>query len=308
MVVPPRAEDWLPEPAVSVVIPTYNHGRFLERSLTSVFAQTFPDYEVIVVNDGSTDDTNDQMKMYRGRIKYYCGDNRGLGCARNIGLNLAVGRYVQFLDADDSIAPEKFARQVPLLEADESVALVYSDYANVDVGSDVCDAPSLPLAREESALQRLIRENFIPVHSPLVRRAVFFKEGNFDESRIAQEDWDLWLRLASRGYRFQYVPGVLCFYHRDGSQMVSNPELMYQRGLHLLNKCLSDPQFNRLGDRLVREFRAYQHFALARRSYNQRQWSRARVHLWNAVLARERSLQLRLWSLMLKTFVHQLFE
>src|SRR5574341_571207 len=119
-------------PLISAIIPTYNHGNYIGRSISSVLSQTLTDYEVIVVDDGSTDDTLERLRVFGDNVRYHRQEYRGLGSARNAGLALAKGKYVQLLDADDSIAPEKFEMQVPVLTADESISVVYSDYANLD--------------------------------------------------------------------------------------------------------------------------------------------------------------------------------
>lgn len=292
-------------PLISAIIPTYNHGNYIGRSISSVLSQTFTDYEVIVVDDGSTDGTLERLRVFGDNIKYHRQANRGLGSARNAGLALAKGKYVQLLDADDSIAPEKFEMQVPVLAADESISVVYSDYANLDSNQKMFGETSSPLSPGESPLWRLIRENFMPVHSPLVRREALLKEGGFDESRDAQEDWDLWLRLASRGHQFQYCPGVFAHYHRDGSRMTSNSDLMYRRGQHLLSKFSADPLFRSLeGGRLFEEFCLHQHLSLANRSYNQKKWSTARSHILKAIQARPKMIDLNTWLLLLKTMIH----
>jgi glycosyltransferase involved in cell wall biosynthesis len=293
---------------VSVIIPAYNHGSYLPRSVSSVLAQTYTEYEVIVIDDGSTDDTPACVAGFIDQIRYHHQENSGLGAARNKGLALARGEYVQFLDADDSIAPEKFEMQVPALAADESISVVYSDYANLDSNQQMFGETSSPLSPGESPLWRLIRENFMPVHSPLVRRESLLKEGGFDESRDAQEDWDLWLRLASRGHKFQYYPGVFAYYHRDGSRMTSNSDLMYRRGQHLLNKISADPVFRTLeGGRLFEEFCLHQHLSLASRSYNQKKWSTARSHILKAIKARPKMIDLNTWLLLLKTMIRPVF-
>src|SRR5687768_13812201 len=99
----------------SIIIPTYNHGSFIDRSVSSALAQTYSNTEVIVVDDGSTDDTGDRLKEYGDKIIYLRKENEGLGAARNTGIRLSRGRYLQFLDADDTIEKDKLKTQVEIL-------------------------------------------------------------------------------------------------------------------------------------------------------------------------------------------------
>lgn len=292
-------------------MPTYNHSTFIERSVSSVLAQTYSNCEVIIIDDGSQDDTAEHVARRwasDSRVIYVYQENRGLGAARNKGLSLARGEYVQFLDADDSIATRKFESQVRMFETDKTADIVYSDYAHLDGDRSHIGEVALPLALGESPLSRLIRENFLPVHSPLIKRGIFGREGGFDESRVAQEDWDFWLRLACRNYKFSYLPGLFAYYHHDGSTMTNNSELMYQGGMHLLNKYLADPMFAQLGKSVVREFSFHQHFTLAGRSYNQQNWSRAVNHLLKAIAAGRGIVDWNIWLLLLKAIAHQLLH
>lgn len=298
-------------PLISVIVPTFNHSAFLERSVSSVLAQTYPHFEVIIVDDGSQDDTPALVSSRwtaESRVSYFRQENKGLGAARNKGLSSSSGEFVQLLDSDDSIAAGKFESQVRAFEEDKDADIVYSDYANLGGDKNHVGEVACPLARGESPLSRLIRENFMPVHSSLIRRQVFDKEGGFDESRVALEDWDLWLRLACRGYKFSYLPGVFAYYHHDGSTMTSNPEWMYQKIKHLLDKYLADPTFVQLGEDVVREFSFHQNFALATRSYNQQRWSRAIDHLLKAMTAKRKVADGGMWLLLLKAFAHQLLD
>src|SRR5437867_1708261 len=116
-----------PMPKVSIVIPTYNYGRYVVEAVESVLNQSFQDREVIVVDDGSTDDTRERLERFRGRIRYIYQRNKGLPAARNTGIRAARGAYVAFLDSDDLWLPEKLALQVPILDTRQQVGMVYTD-------------------------------------------------------------------------------------------------------------------------------------------------------------------------------------
>src|SRR5215831_4367528 len=124
-------------PLCSIIIPTYNHGKFIERSVQSALNQTYPDVEVIVVDDGSTDATSERVKKYLDQITYHRKENAGLGAARNTGIKISSGKYLQFLDADDTIEAEKLERQIEFLEENADFAVVYSDCSCNDPDGNV---------------------------------------------------------------------------------------------------------------------------------------------------------------------------
>src|SRR5712691_10864800 len=118
------------EPMITVIIPTYNYAHFVDQAIQSVIDQTYPDWECIVVDDGSTDGTRDVVARFvdnDARISYVFQDNKGLAAARNTGLKLARGRFIQFLDSDDLIEKEKLRRQLEFVEAHEELDIVYGN-------------------------------------------------------------------------------------------------------------------------------------------------------------------------------------
>jgi glycosyltransferase involved in cell wall biosynthesis len=292
-------------PTISVIIPAYNHGAFVARGITSVLSQTFKAHEIIVVDDGSTDDTKRRLSEYSCCIRYHYQSNCGPGAAKQAGVGLAQGEYIQFLDADDSIAPNKFEKQLAIFKANPDTSLVYSDYANIDSQRNLLGGESTSLSSGEAPLARLVKENFMPVHAPLTRRQAIIEVGGLDTARIGQEDWDLWLRLAIKGYRFYHSPGIMAYYHRDGSAVTTNAELMYQRSLHMLNKFTGDEQLFKIGEGYLNQFRFYQNLQLATRSYNNRQWDRASGHLLAAIKAARGQERWALLKLLSKTKIHQ---
>ena len=112
-------------PLCSIIIPTYNHAKFIERSIGCALGQTLQDVEVIVVDDGSTDDTPRIVKQFENRITYHRKENGGLGAARNTGIEISRGKYLQFLDADDSIALNKLEQQAAIFEARDDIDIVF---------------------------------------------------------------------------------------------------------------------------------------------------------------------------------------
>ena len=202
---------------VSVLIPTFNYGRFIAETLESVRAQTYGEWECLVIDDGSTDDTAAIVSEFAARdarVGYLRQANKGQPAARNAGLRAARGAYVQLLDADDLIESDKLRRQVAFLEADPDVDLVYGDVRYFDSDNPVIRRRSLRppdrawMPRTSGRGAPLVRElaarNIMAINSPLVRRALLDRVGPFDESLARGDDWDMWLRCALAGARFEY--------------------------------------------------------------------------------------------------------
>lgn len=204
-------------PAVSVVIPTYERAAVLPRAVESVLGQSYGAWELLVVDDGSTDDTGILMEQYRDpRVRYLRQPvNRGVSAARNRGLREARGDWVALLDSDDEWMPEKLERQVRHLEgAGPEVGLVYCGVEDVD------DRGVLQVHRpaHRGRLHReLLLENVLHGggSSVLLRREAVERVGSFDETLPAIEDWDYWLRVA-RLYRIDFIEKPLVRYH-DGT-------------------------------------------------------------------------------------------
>ncbi len=205
------------QPLVSVVVPTYNYGRFIGDAFDSLRAQTYAEWECIVVDDGSTDDTAEIVaRAIEGdaRIRYMRQANQKQSVAKNTGLAVARGSYVQFLDADDRIEPLKFERQVEFLEAHTEVDIVYGGvrffhtetpeqrlYAMF--GENRPWMPEVSGAGKEMLLA-FVRVNILVINSPLVRRAVVDEVGEFDPVLPPVEDWDFWIRCAHAGKTFEF--------------------------------------------------------------------------------------------------------
>jgi glycosyltransferase involved in cell wall biosynthesis len=197
-------------PLVSVIIPTYNHGRWIKEAVDSVFSQTYRKHEIIVIDDGSTDDTGIVLrKRYGDRIIYRYQTNQGRGAARNVGLHIAKGKYIQFLDADDLILSEKLEKQVKYLEDHHEVAAVYGHsllFYEDEIDNRWDNANKKRYLSGDKLLGNMISEPFMLPSPSLVKKAWIDSVGGFDESLKSNEDWDLWLRLAKEGAYFQYYP------------------------------------------------------------------------------------------------------
>jgi len=186
---------------VSVIIPTYNRREYVQEAIDSVLAQTYPHYEIIVVDDGSTDGTGDVLKAkYGDRIRYVWQENQGESAARNRGIEMARGEYIAFLDSDDLWMPEKLEKQVAFLEAHPDVGAVICQALAIDAeGSQREGMPVLGggLKLEDLSIERLLYKNSaVGPGTVLVSRRCLVQEiGGFDVSIRYGEDWDFVLRL-----------------------------------------------------------------------------------------------------------------
>lgn len=208
-------------PKVSVIIPAYNSARFVKEAIESVFAQTYGDYEIIVIDDGSIDNTKGVIAPYLDKIKYIYQQNQGASSARNTGIRHSQGEYIAFLDADDIWLPEKLRIQVEYLNNNPDTAMVYSLDLRVDVNGRPCDNQSklkrnLPRG---DIFDALFFRNFIKLSSVMVRKRILDTVGLFDESFTHSEDYELWLRIA-REFKVFGIGEYLCKY-RDTPQSLS---------------------------------------------------------------------------------------
>ena len=197
-------------PRVSIVIAVYNGAPTVGRALASVFAQTYTDYEVIVVNDGSTDDTAAVLARFGKRIRVITQDNRGLSAARNAGVRASTGEYVAFLDDDDEWMPEMLARCTAVLDEDPDCVLVYTGVLKVDLtGMPTPDQEPLTGGVESPTMAQALARPWTIVPSQfLVRRSVLERTNGFDERLGGPEDIYFLLQAREQGY-FRSIPELL---------------------------------------------------------------------------------------------------
>ncbi|MDD5109706.1 MAG: glycosyltransferase [Patescibacteria group bacterium] len=279
-----------PSPLVSVILPTYNRADFVGRAITSIVGQTYRNLELIIVNDGGTDHTDEIIAQYRdARIHYVKKSNGGLASARNFGLQHARGEYIVFCDDDDWFLPEKLMRQVEFMISRDLLI----SYTNVWVQSEdgrrtlaFRKPPKYPAA---AALTR----NLAPVMAFMVQRKCFAVIGGFDESLPACEDYDFWLR-ALRRYDCVPLNIPLAVYWHHLDNMVSDKQLMSrymnivaQKNLDAL--ILARPK--EISPSIER--RAMRHYRLrdAKREFRDHRYGRALFAMFSAVSQRARPRQ-----------------
>jgi tetratricopeptide (TPR) repeat protein len=226
---------------VSVIIPTHNRSGQLRVAIESALAQTYPNVEIIVVDDGSTDDTATLMEEYAERVIYLRQANQDVAAARNTGIQAASGEYLTFLDDDDRILPTKIERQVQVLTSHPRAGLVHCRFYHMDEdGNLLSKVGPLPAG---AVLKELLCRNFIWVGAPLIRRQCLERVGLFDEDIPAIcADWDMWLRIAQAGHPFACVQEPLGVYRVQRGSMLANVATLEQAILAVFDKVFANPQ------------------------------------------------------------------
>jgi len=205
-------------PLISVIMPTYNYGRFIEAAIHCLQNQTYPKWECIVVDDGSTDDTKEvvqRLAQNDARLRYIHQENQRQGAAKNTGIAACSGEFVQFLDSDDLIESQKLEMHVRYLVENASIDIVYGDLRYFDedgsgelrrtmFGEEKSWIPYTSGLGEE-ILRQFVIHNALPINAALVRRALVNEIGEFDPRLPPYEDWDYWLRCVLAGKSFQFA-------------------------------------------------------------------------------------------------------
>lgn len=215
-------------PLFSVVVPAFNAVATVRETIASALAQTQPDLEVVVVDDGSTDATAELVSAIDDpRIRLISQTNRGLPAARNVAIAAAKGKYISLLDSDDLYLPRYLELSLQVLESTPAVGFAYADGYIFDSASGKVmrrsamansNPPVPPPADRGDFLLELMQRNFIRAWTTIPRE-VLDVVGGFDESRTSAEDYDLWLRILLRGYRAAWIPGQHVLYRRHAGQM-----------------------------------------------------------------------------------------
>lgn len=222
-------------PAVSVIIPTYNSAQYVIAAVESVLAQTWRDFEILVIDDGSTDDTEEVMRHYQMQVRYIRQQNGGVAVARNRGIAESRGKYIAFLDADDTWLPHKLETQINHLRRQSACRVCYAAFT-------VVDAALNPLGISRSQRSRTAREDLLlrgniigSICTVVCERTLFEIVGGFDPALSQCADWDMWVRLAAQT-EFLYVDEPLVTYRQHGNNMSRNAPLLEADSLQVLRK------------------------------------------------------------------------
>jgi glycosyltransferase involved in cell wall biosynthesis len=222
-----------------VVTASYNMAQFLGQAVESVLRQTHGDFQYVVIDDGSTDNSRDIVRPFLtdGRVEYHYQSNQGQTVAKNAGLARATGEYVCFLDGDNYWEPGKLARQLEVFSMlPDTYGIVYTDQLYVDERGTVTGRPTLATYSGRISDQ-LLFDNFVTFNTAMVRRRCFEEMGPFDESLQRSIDYELWLRFSTR-YEFQYIPEITCYYRRWSGQMSQDLRRRYAVAMFIMDRFL----------------------------------------------------------------------
>jgi glycosyltransferase involved in cell wall biosynthesis len=212
---------------ISVVIPFYNSMAYLPVTLESILKQTFTDFEVLIINDGSTDNILEWAKgITDSRIRVISQENKGLAGARNTGIANSNGEYIAFVDADDLWAPTKLEKQVRCLDENLEVGLVHTWMLFIDEKGK-STGRVLQSYAEGNAWKQVVVKNVIACPSVMIRRCCFEKVGVFEPGRNPVEDWDMWIRIAAN-YPLAVIKEPLAYYRQVPGSMSKNWQAMEQ--------------------------------------------------------------------------------
>jgi len=247
-------------PSVSIIVPAYNTSQYIVEAVESARAQTFSDYEIIVINDGS-DDTEELERVlapYMDDIVYIKQENRGSSAARNAGLRQARGEYVALLDSDDIWEPEYLAVHVEALKNDPSIDIIFPNARLFG------DTPQAGLTYMDTAplegditFARLLEGKCYVWGGVTARREAFVRAGCFDEKLGTAEDLDLWLRVLRQGGRITYHRRVLAHYRKRPGSHTSDSRILCRNFLKLLDKIEQIPDLTDNERKVVERGRTY---------------------------------------------------
>lgn len=234
---------------VSVVIPCYNQGRYLCEAIHSVLSQTYRDIEIIVVDDGSTDNTREVAA--REPVRYVSQINQGLSAARNRGIREGQGEFFVFLDADDRLLPEGIRAGVNALTVHPDCAFAYGNYREIDASGSVL-LEEIRSLRSATDYETLLRSNCIEMHATVIyRRNAFEDAGTFDPDLNACEDYDMYLRIARR-LPICHFDALVAEYRMHGNNMSRNLGLMLRTVVQVLH---SQKEYVRKDRRLAKAYK-----------------------------------------------------
>lgn len=221
------------QPLVSVVIATYNMGQYISQAVESVLNQSWNNLEVIVVDDGSTDNTEEVMQQFCGNAKviYIKNENQGQPRAKNCGIKNTKGDFIAFCDADDLWEPNKLEVQMPLFSSPK-IGVVYSEINNINQHGERVTRPNNEKRCSGNVIEQLLLENFVPFGTAVMRKACVAQNGMFNEQYRMGIDWDLWLRY-SLDWEFAFTAEPTYIYRIWDGQMSNNYRGRYKHA-HLI--------------------------------------------------------------------------
>ena len=244
-------------PLVSVVIPTYNREKYIGQTVESVLNQTYSNFEVIVVDDGSTDGTKKALLKYASRLKYIFQSNSERGASRNKGLKESKGEFIAFLDSDDLWLPEKLNEEISQLLSNASAGVVYSDVDLIDANGNYLKTIKRK-GYQGNVTEQLLCDNFISIGGHLIRTKLLRQiNGSREERELSgSEDWEMWVRL-SRITDFVYLPKSMVKIRTHDSNTMINPDGMNRSMTYALKLMESSDYLSAPQKRLLYKTKAH---------------------------------------------------
>lgn len=240
---------------VSTVMPAYNAGQTIRESIQSVLDQTHQRLELIVVDDGSSDDTAQIVREFGSAVRYHRQQNAGPAVARNCGIRLSRHPWVAFLDADDLWLPQKLEQQLQTAR-ESSKSAVYTNCRNFGAIDRVDELRSLPPMPAGDIFEDLLQDNFLTLSSVMVRRDALLAAGGFLPEMTGAEDWDLWLRLAANGVGFEPMEEPLVMYRWSDNSLSKNHQQMTSMRSATVEKALQSERGRQVHWKTQQEARA----------------------------------------------------
>jgi len=225
-------------PLVSVITPTFNRADFIEHAVNSVLKQTYSNFELFIVDDGSTDDTRKRLDnaLEDPRVHYLYQPNQGQSVARNRGITESKGDFICFLDSDNAWFPNKLERSLLEFESFPEAHVVYGDNILIDEHSAEIGRDNMK-RYSGRITHHLLKDNFVSMNTTMTRRHCFDEMGGFNESDRVAEDYEMWLRFSTK-FEFRYMPELLGFYREMENQISSDKRQRFEGNERLLLKFL----------------------------------------------------------------------
>ncbi len=289
-------------PGVSVIIATYNRAHFLRQTIESVFQQRFENYELIVVDDGSTDDTRAVIESFGPRVRYYYQPNQGPAAARNVGVRQACASWIAFQDSDDLCVPDHLEILYGYVHDHPECALVFGNGAYLD-GPAHHRATIIP-ARKSQQLQArgarlddLFAKSIVRLQASLISKSAYTSVGGMDESLRICHDLDLFFRLFIR-FPVKYIDRVVFLYRKHEGNITLNEELRLTENIKVIEKLRRDfpDAAEMVGSRKVARRIAYRYYRLAKSRWRSNQFIAAGQAIDAAVAHSPYSLKYRIYQ------------
>jgi len=271
---------------ISVIIPTYNCDKYICEALDSVLHQTYSDYEIIVIDDGSTDTTREIIENRFQAVRYYYVENNGVSAARNLGISMAQGELIAFLDSDDKWLPEKLEKQVALFEANETVGLVFTEnYFFNEQGISEFTANKKSRLMHGNIVRNIFLNSYVVTSTVMVRRSIFDHVGMFEEELSVAEDDNMWMRIGIK-YGIALLDEKLVQYRMTAGSLSSNFNAIVigvNKHIEILRTRYSD-LYDSLGPLAIRKKYAYLYFSEAYRDFTQGNYAASRTRFIDSYL------------------------